>query len=1008
MLSYGTGDLLNCKALPGLTHEEVFAIARMTRGSRTFRSRRRDVENAFLFRQSARSKQLIPWESSPSRISQAAFIHLLEEYYRENELFVSPIEINRLAVVFKDPHDEIKIDEFKKYFDMHIEPCGVHGRTICTECSFPKECIDGDCECTAFKLDQYGNGDVCDRCQHPITLHRKYPVQMKARGKVKFKDTIDLCKEPDLEVPTTVVGEIEIHVPTASEISEKKAQLVVKSTAGRSQASTPNFGATRPTTSHKLIPVQNSVASDLAACLIDGSVVEQEPFVKSYWRQNELELSIKKPKDIEKKNDSRMIIQTQAAPSEMNYSTPEKFWRNISKNQNKTVDEYTKGFGTNISFPIVSHAALSYTWDSSKVYVMLLRRLVYLGERHQLQADDGDFLRLVVDNMQAFERHWRKFVIDIRTGSLNKRLLLSDADRSEYLSSCIPSPAIANALDAAFRNLGFHMKVLGKDIMETKHAAPKVNNSGNTPFHPRGSNSESLEFIRLRKRRRSFGAETVSSMVHAGEMQGIEHHQGWQSVSSNILTCMECAPASKTIDPLLATIQKIHSHKSDNLEGRRRPNSMGDDAVRLTPIKKSSGKAVLRAIEKHQSEEKYGIRSLAAKMGTDLMKTYTENHNTSILNGINGRPITAENKASQDLRRGSETDILRPLEHSEVQSMIYKLETAPKSSVNDLLVKKDRLICPFPACGQNFISRDAALRHIKEHEQRHHLFSSAAEADSMMRSYWPTDLPWVDPFSKFNAPGVAPGSVVCPKCGAAFATNEMVQVHDRLKHVVKEIARLPPHVLCIGKASKKLPPDAPPLPSCPAHGVYESICSYCKEETPKPPLRFYPSIRINFTLLNNKGGSVVFSKEDSSKGVIIRSSTKWDGTPVVDHGEIMVNCNEIGRSDALKNIKHSKSKGLLEFKGLVMRVMLDAAGMPWLAVRRLLDAREARSEGASLCEGFDFEHELVVSQLSPPRWFPVMSVTNKFFLAIETKYYFKAKLKSGELPSENIYFIRLE
>jgi hypothetical protein len=154
-------------------------------------------------------------------------------------------------------------------------------------------------------------------------------------------------------------------------------------------------------------------------------------------------------------------------------------------------------------------------------------------------------------------------------------------------------------------------------------------------------------------------------------------------------------------------------------------------------------------------------------------------------------------------------------------------------------------------------------------------------------------------------------------------------------------------------------------------------------------------------LINDKGGSVVFSREDSSKGVVIRSSTKWDGTPAVDHSETKA-------PTETKSMKHAKSRGLLEFKGLVMSVMLDAAGMPWLAVRRLLDAREARSEGVALCEGFDYEYELVVSQLSPLRWFPVMSVTNKFFLAIETKYNFKAKVKSGELPSENIYFVRLE
>lgn len=975
----------------------------MSKG-KTYRSRSRDTESASVSRRSARSKQVIPWEGTAITIPQAAFMRLLEEFYSINNLFVSESEISRLVALFKDPHDQIKMDEFKRYFDMHLEPCSLHGRIICTECSFPKECTNGECECTAFKLDEYGNGDICNRCQHPVTLHRKYPVQMKIKAEAKFKDVLDLYKAPDLEVPRVIVGETEIHVPSAAEIAERQTRSRLKSDSGRNR--TPKVPASF-NGRESVSPAKNdSLTTDLASCLIDGSVVEQEAYMKSYWKQNELELSIGKPREIEKKNDSLMVIETNPAPTDIN-STAEEFWRNISKNQNKTVEEYTQGFGTNVSFPIVSHAELSYTWDSSKVYVMLLRRLVYLGERRQLDADDGDFLRLVVDNMQAFERHWRKFVIDIRTGTLNKHLLLSDAERTEYLSSCIPSPSIANALDAAFRALGFHMKVLGKDIMETAHATRKPDKDEKNSFNPRGSHIESVDYVRLRRRRRSFGSETLSSMVHESEMQGKETHTGWQSVSKNIMTCMDCSPALTSVDPLLATIQKVRGTTLDPLETRCRPDSMGGELAKLEPSKREFSN-IASNVTQRIKRGKFGIRSLAAKLGEELKNAYSEKYTESILNGINGRPVTAQDKVNPSVRRGSETDILRPLEQSELQTIIYKLETAPKSSFNELLVKKDRFICPFPACGQHFISRDAALNHIKEHEQKHHLYSSTADADSMMRSYWPTDLPWVDPASKFNAPGVAPGSVVCPKCGVAFATNDMLRVHDRLKHIVKEVVRLPPHVLCIGKPSKTLPEECPPLPSCPVHESYEESCSYCKHETPKPSVRFYPSIRINFTLINGKGGSVVFSGEDSSKGVVIRSSTRWDGTTITEHSDSIEN-TDISRNESTSKIsKRRRSGGLLEYKALVSGILLDSAGMPWLAVRRLLDAREARAEGVTLCKGFDFEYEVVVSQQSPERWFPVTTVVNKFYLAIETKYNFKAKVKSGELPSENIYFVRLE
>ena len=72
-----------------------------------------------------------------------------------------------------------------------------------------------------------------------------------------------------------------------------------------------------------------------------------------------------------------------------------------------------------------------------------------------------------------FERHWRKFVADIRGGTLDRRCGVDAETRKLYEATAIPKPSLAKQLDKAFRDLGFHSKALGKDIKTFKYAELK-------------------------------------------------------------------------------------------------------------------------------------------------------------------------------------------------------------------------------------------------------------------------------------------------------------------------------------------------------------------------------------------------------------------------------------------------------------------------------------------------------------------------------------------------------
>ena len=110
--------------------------------------------------------------------------------------------------------------------------------------------------------------------------------------------------------------------------------------------------------------------------------------------------------------------------------------------------------------PVVQGTKLVYTMEGHKVYLNCLAQCVAL--EFSISHDNPDFLRLVIDNIQIFERHWRKMVADIRKGVLNRHVHVSAELRALYVALGLPRPGLATKLDTAFRKLGFHKKVLGK------------------------------------------------------------------------------------------------------------------------------------------------------------------------------------------------------------------------------------------------------------------------------------------------------------------------------------------------------------------------------------------------------------------------------------------------------------------------------------------------------------------------------------------------------------------
>jgi hypothetical protein len=144
--------------------------------------------------------------------------------------------------------------------------------------------------------------------------------------------------------------------------------------------------------------------------------------------------------------------------------------------------------------PIVHQGEIIYSLEGPKIYFNILIQIIKMEKK--IKFDDPDFLKLIMDNIQIFERHWRKMVADIRTAKLSKQLDISSEKRKSFETTNLPRPRLASELDYTFRQLGFHKKVLGKDIQirpyaELKDTTTKIKRKNSLPNISSGLNSGS-------------------------------------------------------------------------------------------------------------------------------------------------------------------------------------------------------------------------------------------------------------------------------------------------------------------------------------------------------------------------------------------------------------------------------------------------------------------------------------------------------------------------------------
>ncbi len=385
---------------------------------------------------------------------------------------------------------------------------------------------------------------------------------------------------------------------------------------------------------------------------------------------------------------------------------------------------------------------------------------------------------------------------------------------------------------------------------------------------------------------------------------------------------------------------------------------------------------------------------------------------------VQGREMGGERGGERSVspikRRGSDTDILKPVTQEQVQAVMYANETAPRALYFSSSLIRDpalgRYLCPFPACGQSYRSKDMTFEHLKTHEQRVRLFSSTPLQDSLLSAFWPAGSPWLED-RKYTQRCLPPGAIACTYqgCSQVFSSTSRLAFHVQSVHKATGVSSILKGYFSMEGIALRVPPSLPPLDTpvhwCHLHLIPLRTCTRCMDNEslpniPRSPFQFYEAVTIDFdlktVLLTNEGigasGSVKksvarqhqhlfrFVKRDASVGVLFQST------------------NSVGK----------RSSG--HRRGRVVGMLVDREKNGWLALNLLLGHHEADAMGITLPSTFNRHHELIPRPVPAGAessvWVPIGDVEGYFHIYLMSGVDFQDKLEKKEIPRLNTYFVQ--
>ena len=917
-------------------------------------------------------------------VDKTTLFTALTKWYKKIAKPLLITEIESIYQRFRNPVDgKVTIPVLDAYISKHKMPCRKHARVVCGDCVYFRECNVGSCQCKCFKRDAI-SGKSCRQCHHSIVLHTIYPLDLKPSRRKMGKTMLDILNsvtEPDLSLPTVVSG-IELN-DIGKEIYRKKWSV---EKSFKSAKLLEMSGSSVLDTTEPLSESQRLVKS-LTMLDVSGAVMAN---TKEYWAQTHPHLPINKGPDMIQIHACDVVPGTDLDQAQ--------FWKAAPKNPNKSVRDYHEKFEHSMPLPIVADGEVMFTLEGAATYVQLLQRIIQINEkdpRRGIHHDNGDFLRLVVDHIQLFERHWRKMVVDIRQGELNRHAHVSEKARILYCSTAMPRPAVATKLDTAFRNLGFHMKVLGKDIIMKGYASRKKPSQGvfRRPSFPENTlGSSGFRTGESMESRESLGSAVSASdggkhvsFSAASTAGNVKDERAIMSASLD-----SGVQAKRTLKHFISTpislggVQTLDEFGFTGMSSQAPSAGGTEQSLSGSPTRVHS---TSRSGTKKKKFNKMEAMVMANTVGTAAAKELKDKQMAR-----EARGATANRRNL--VRRGSDTDTVRPSTVEELRKIEHSLATEPRIDYHTLIAVGGRFICPFPACGMSFTSRDAAFQHLKTHEQRNRLYAPSPLADSHMNFYWPRDNSWRDD-PKYTRRAIPPGAIQCSVkgCQDVFLSYHRLEYHMKLVHNQESRSSIMQSFFkFIGKNTPTPPYPPPPYAPavfCSSHLKLEKKCPHCSGiltlDVPHQPMNFYDSVRVDFNKRDGRGGDILVERAGGDKGLFCK-------------------------------VKDNASGAVRVMKGRPVGLVKDCHHDGWVAVQEVVTIVEAQEKKRRVPRDGDVHHEVVilhesdgsgtVSDPGAPVWIRLVEVTGYFYLVETTKEDFRFRVRNGEIPKENVYFIR--
>lgn len=712
-------------------------------------------------------RKLLPMKyQGDLEVDTLVFNDIISQYYESRATPLLTSELDAIKINFANPASRrVNLVSLEAYIFMHDLPCRKHGRLICGACHYTGKCMKPNCSCCEYQSSA-GPGSICEVCFHPPDMHQRCPLQCReATAPSSMLSIMNHVRQPDTSIPSSLEGTpIEgIVVPPPSKDERKMSQIRESDESGRNVYH--NTATARMTT----------LGSKLSFLEEKGKLVAT---IEEYWNQRHTDM-------LHKQNPSTI---TATANVESNVLSPrgrvtmQQFWDNASRIPSKSMRDYDEKFDHNIPVSIVDGTILAHTFEGSLIYLNLLNEFVKL--EYDIGHDSPKFLRLIVDNIQIFERHWRKMVADIRKGELNRLAHVDETQRTLYSALSLPRPGLAAKLDNAFRKLGFHKKALGKDVQTVAYAEKKV-----LPKPDRE--------IQLRGRRPSL------PMTPSGvgkDLRDVELVLGLAANLKRSGAILNHSGSYNAATPILATRASREGRSrspSRGLRGASPPIRSSSAQFELTsprralsplasPTKSPSrqGKNRTSTTPDFGSQDKTGLLLMAGEAMKEGPRALSQQEEHMRVRGPSRRGLGS--------RRGSETDIVRHATPAELQKMNYEQVTEPRLGEHLVIggANLEKFICPFPACGMSFKTAALAFKHIPIHEQRIRLKAPTATTDSHLRAYWPDSMPWLVS-KKFTTEILPPGAHCCDceGCKQVFASRKELIQHKKAHHAAGKTER---------------------------------------------------------------------------------------------------------------------------------------------------------------------------------------------------------------------------